>query len=192
MQIVTLKLTGTQSMLLHSDRGANPIHPDTVAHKILTSKRKKTDEDHIAIAKSEYLLGFYPGDEIVIPTMNVKSAIVEGAKLHKLGTAFNRSVMIFADTVPVKHSGPAAKEKMWETPSCVDCRSVKVGQARLMRYRPKLNDWSLCIEITFDETMIERAQIISSAENAGKYIGLGDYRPAKGGPFGRFMVEVKA
>lgn len=191
MQQITLKLIGQSAMLLHSDRGANPIAPETVAHKALTNKRKKTDEDHITIARSEYMMGFY-GDQgpICIPSTNIKSAIVDGAKLHKLGSAFNRCVLILADTVEVEHSGPADKARMWETPACVDCRSVKVGQARLMRYRPRLNDWRLSVDIIFDETMIERAQIIAAAENAGKYIGIGDYRPAKGGPFGRFTVEA--
>lgn len=192
MQQLILKFVGAAPMLLHSDRGANPLHPDSIAHKALTDKRKKVDEDHIAIAKSSYMLGFYHGDRVSIPSTNVKATIVEGAKLHKLGSAFNRCVMILADMIPVEHSGPATRELMWETPACVDCRSVKVGQSRLMRYRPRLNDWSLLVEVIFDETMIERAQIIAAAENAGKYIGLGDYRPAKGGPFGRFTVEVVA
>lgn len=190
MQTVTLKLIGAAPLLLHSDRGANPIAPETVAHKALTSKRKKTEEDHIAIARSEYMLGFYPGNEVAMPTTNIKSALVEGAKLHKLGAAFNRCVMINADKVALKHKGPATKDEMWNTPECVDCRSVKVGQARLMRYRPRLNDWSLQVEVIIDERMVELAQVVAAAENAGRYIGLGDYRPAKGGPFGRFTVEV--
>ena len=189
MQTLTLKFIGQSALLLHSDRGANPIHADTVAHKVLTSKRKKTEEDHKAIAKSEYLLGFY-SKRVEIPGTNIKSAIVEGAKLNKLGSAFNRCLMILADTVPVAHSGPNDPEKMWNTNTCVDCRSVKVGQARLMRYRPRLNDWSLHVEVRFHETMVERAQIVAAASNAGAFIGLGDYRPAKGGPFGRFSVEV--
>ena len=190
MQSIQLKLVGVSAMLLHSDRGANPLHPDAIAHKVLTSKRKKTDEDHLAIARSEYMLGFYSGDTVAIPATNIKSTLIEGAKLNKLGSTFNRSVMLFADMVPIAHSGPATKSGMWESPACVDCRSVRVGQARLMRYRPRLNDWSLIVDIAFDELMIERAQILTAAENAGKYIGLGNYRPAKGGPFGRFNVEA--
>jgi hypothetical protein len=175
-------------MLLHSDRGANPLHPETVAHKALTSKRKKTDEDHLAIARSEYMLGFYGHNPISIPTTNIKSALVEGAKFNKLGAAFNRCVLILADDVIVNHSGPNTREQMWGTPACVDARSVKVGTARLMRYRPRLNDWSLTVEVLYDEKMVERASLVRAAEDAGRYIGIGDYRPAKGGAFGRFEV----
>lgn len=191
MQSITLKIVGQSPMLVHSDRGANPISADTQAHKALTSKRKKTDEDHMAIARSEYHLGFYAGPYkgVHIPSTNFKSTLVEGAKFNKLGASFNRCVLILADDIQIDHSGPADKQKMWDTPACVDCRSVKVGQARLMRYRPRLNDWSFTVEIVFDENMIERAQILAAAENAGKYIGIGDYRPARGGSFGRFTVQ---
>jgi len=189
MQTINLKLTGESPMLLHSDRGANPIHPDTVAHKVLTSKRKKTDDDHVAIARSEFMLGFYGGKEVCIPGTNIKSAIVEGAKLNKLGSAFNRCVIVEDDMIVIDYAGPKSKDKMWGDPSCVDCRSVKVGTARLMRYRPRLNAWSLTAHLVFDEAMVERAQIINAARNAGSYIGIGDYRPAKGGSFGRFTVE---
>jgi len=190
MQNVTLKLIGASAMLLHSDRGANPLNTDAIAHKILTSKRKKTDEDHLAIAKSEYMMSFYAGDDIVIPSTNIKSSIVNGAKLNKLGSAFNKSVIILSDMIPIKHSGPKTKAAMWKDPACVDARSVKVGTARLIRYRPRLNDWTLNVDIAFDENMSEKAQIVTAAENAGRYIGLGDYRPQNGGPFGRFSVEV--
>lgn len=192
MKRITLQFhaQGGSSMLLHSDRGSNPIHPDTVAHKALTSKRKKTDEDHYAIARSEYLLGFYGGAPIRIPSVNIKSAIVEGAKLNKLGSAFNRSVLILQDFIPIAHDGPDTPEQMWENPDCVDGRSVKIGTARLMRYRPKLNNWQLGFDVVYHENMIEAQQIVTAAENAGRYIGLGDYRPAKGGNFGRFDVTV--
>lgn len=190
MQSIQLKLVGVSAMLLHSDRGANPLHPDTIAHKVLTNKKKQTEQDHLDIAKSEYMLSFYTGTGIVIPSTNIKSTLVEGAKLHKLGSAFNRCVMIFDDVVSVEHSGPKTREDMWNTPACVDCRSVKIGMKRIMRYRPRLNDWSLVVDVLFDENMVDRAQILTAAVNAGKYIGLGDYRPAKGGPFGRFNVEA--
>jgi len=192
MQSIKLELNGTSPLLLHSDIGANPLAKETIAHKVLTLKGKKTDEDHLAIAKSEYMMAFYRGDGIVLPTTNIKSAIVEGAKLSKLGSAFNRVLMIFDSTAPITHSGPATREALWKDQSCVDCRSVKIGTKRIMRYRPALNDWQITVEVLFDENMIERAQILTAAENAGAYIGLGDYRPAKGGAFGRFTVrEVK-
>lgn len=45
--------------MMHSDKLANPLHPATKAHRELTSKRKKVDDDHVAIARSEFIAGVY-------------------------------------------------------------------------------------------------------------------------------------
>ena len=65
-----------------------------------------------------------------------------------------------------------------------------VSRQRLMRYRPRFNDWSLMIDILFDEAVIDRDAIVLAAENGGNFCGIGDYRPTKKGPFGRYAVEV--
>jgi hypothetical protein len=59
MKTVSVKITGKAALLMHSDRFANPLDPLTKAHKELTSKRKKTDDDHIAIARGEFIGGCY-------------------------------------------------------------------------------------------------------------------------------------
>ena len=192
MQTITLTLVGKSPLLVHSDRGSNPLAEVTKAHKALTIKKKKTSADHEAIAESEYRIAFYTNTGFFLPTGNIKSTIVEGARLSKLGTAFNRCIMILADSAEIIHSGPKTQDGAWRDPSCVDCRSVKVGQSRIMRYRPKLHDWSVTAELIFDETIIDGQQIVDAATAAGNYVGLGDYRPAKGGMFGRYDVAVVA
>jgi len=59
MEILKLNIIGTSPLMMHSDKFANPLAPETKAHKSLTAKRKKTDEDHLAIAKSEFMSGAY-------------------------------------------------------------------------------------------------------------------------------------
>lgn len=192
MATITIRLSGASDLLLHSDRGCNPLSDVAIAHKALTSKRKKTDEDHLAIARSEYMMGFYDSPGVSIPGQNVKSALVQGFKFNKLGMAAKRCVMVVDEWLQVAHAGPNDPDKLWNGGKgpFVDCRSVKVSTARLMRYRPRLRDWRITAAIMFDDRMIEKAQLIVAAENAGQYVGIGDYRPETGGGFGRFTVEV--
>lgn len=194
MQNVTLKLTAESPILMHSDRYANPLDTMTKEHKLLTSKRKKVDEDHEAIAKSEWMGGLYYDDEHgpYMPGQNVKSALVGAAKIHRMGATFKRALIVVDDRLRLDYTGPRDPEKMWESPRFVDCRSVVVGQSRLMRYRPKFHDWSLSVNIVFSNEMIEQEDVVRAAENAGMFIGIGDYRPEKGGAFGRFSVEVQS
>lgn len=192
MHNLELKITGESALIMHSDKLSDPLHPMTKEHKKLTSKRKKTDDDHIAIARSEWASSMYFDENLgpYLPTVNVKAALVEGAKLSKLGAAINRGTWFMSEREKIKYNGPKTLDEMWETGRFTDARSVVVQRSRLIRYRPIFAEWSLTVPISFDPYIIERDQIASAMTEAGKYIGLGDYRPNKGGPFGRFSVQV--
>ena len=43
--------------------------------------------------------------------------------------------------------------------------------------------------MSYDPEQIDEAQLKLALENAGSKVGLGDYRPEKGGLFGRYVVE---
>lgn len=69
-----------------------------------------------------------------------------------------------------------------------DRRSVVVQRARIIRTRPKFEEWALSFQIEYDDEEIPKEVINELLVFAGKRIGIGDYRPEKGGLFGRFIV----
>ncbi len=72
----------------------------------------------------------------------------------------------------------------------VDTRSVrqpKTGE-RTLCHRPRFDDWRLVFTLLIDQEAISVAEAHSVLNLAGQRIGLGDYRPERGGPFGRFAV----
>lgn len=187
MEIIKLKITGTRPLLMHADIFADPLNPLTKAHKELTSKRKKTDEDHEAIAKSEWRGGLY-FDEVegpYIPGVNLEASIVAGAKMAKLGSTVKKAVEVLDERCRLEYTGPRDVAGLWEA-RFYDARSVKVQTARLMRYRPMFRNWHFIAEIAFDETVINRNELLKAINDAGQLCGIGDYRPK----FGRFSVEV--
>jgi hypothetical protein len=192
MENLKVRLIGVSPLLMHSDKFADPLNPETKAHKAITSKRKKTDEDHAAIARSEWFGGLYYDREIgpYLPTQNIRSAIVDGAKLNKLGTHVKRSVLILEDQAKLEYKGPRDASALWDSGRFHDARSVVVGTSRLMRYRPKFDDWAVTLNVMYNPEVIDRDQLIACMKNAGKFIGIGDFRPNKGGQLGRFDVEV--
>lgn len=57
--------------------------------------------------------------------------------------------------------------------------------------RPRFDNWTCCLTIEVDtnkDTGINIEKIRDLFDKAGKMIGLGDFRPAKNGVFGRFKV----
>ncbi len=70
----------------------------------------------------------------------------------------------------------------------VDSRPVVIQRARIMRHRARLEDWTIDFELEIDDTIAPVDKIHDILSDAGNRAGLGDYRPQKGGPFGRFQV----
>lgn len=181
-----VKITGTRPLLMHADVFADPLNPLTKAHKAMTIKRKKTDEDHEAIAKSEWRSGLYIDEKgPFLPGVNIEASLIAGGKLSKLGTQLKRSVEIMDDRCYIEFDGPKTAEGLWDA-GFYDARSVKIQSSRLMRYRPIFRYWSVVCEIAYDAETINREQVLKCLEDAGMYCGVGDYRPK----FGRFTVEV--
>lgn len=59
-------------------------------------------------------------------------------------------------------------------------------------YRPGFKPWSTEVLIEFNANVIPRGQVLNLLRIAGFSIGVGDWRPEKDGPFGRFTIgDVK-
>lgn len=68
-------------------------------------------------------------------------------------------------------------------------RNVK---ARIIRIRPKWNDWQVTFTLQIGENSITIETIKSIIEHAGNYVGIGSFRPTSNGMFGRFeLIDIK-
>jgi len=186
MEQLKIQITGNSPLLMHSDRFANPLDPATKAHKELTAKRKKTDDDHLAIARSEFIGGCYWHKEtgFYLPGQNLDATFQSGAKLQKLGVHWKRGALVLEQRIKLKHKGPDTPEKLWECPDFVDCRGVKVGMAKVMRYRPIFLEWSAEMTVVLNSDVLDIGEAKKAISDAGALIGTGDFRPR----FGRFEV----
>lgn len=188
--VLKFEIRGEAPLLMHSDRYSNPLDPLTKAHKQLTSKRKKTDEDQIAILHSEWMGSLYFDDQkkIYIPGHVIEAALLEAAKIQKLGKQFKRGATVIEDKCLLEYTGPKKIAKLWEDPTFRDIRGVRVQQSKIMRCRPKFNDWGCTFQVAFHPQMLQDHDIQKMVEDCGSFIGLCDYRPK----FGRFSIQKAA
>lgn len=189
MHNVKFKIVGEKRLLVHGDRFADPLDPATKEHKALTSKRKKTDDDFEAIAKSEWKGGLYFDRETgpYIPSANLEAMIFEGAKSEKQGKTVKSTIEVVEERAPILYDGPRDIEGLWQK-GFYDSRSVKVGQSRVRRYRPCFREWALEFTVAFDPEAIDRDDLVRFVKFAGERVGIGDYRPK----CGKFRVEEAA
>ena len=72
----------------------------------------------------------------------------------------------------------------------VDSRPVTIPatKGRIMRHRPRLNQWGARFTLRINPQLIDPQFVHQLLNEGGQQLGLLDYRPERGGPFGTFNV----
>jgi hypothetical protein len=176
-------------LLMHNERLADPLDPYALEIAKISKKRGKTEQDHLEIARLEFVGGLYHDDDLgpYIPGWHVIRCIQNAGKQHKLGASVLRGVVPATEKAPVQYDGPRDIEAMWKDGRFALRKSVGIGSSRTMRTRPLFTEWTLAVEIEVDLRILDPEKINQLAEEAGRYQALGDYRPV----YGRFLGAAK-
>lgn len=187
---VRMVCTGTRPLLLHNVQLASPLNPYAKRLKTLNSKRVKTDEDRIAMARVEFegSLYFEEGIGPYLPGANLLASLIEGAKIKRAGRKVERGVVVKDFQCPLIYRGPRDIEGLWGggESEYVDIRPVTVTTSKVDRCRPIFREWAIEAVVLVDEGAIDYEEFVEVAHLAGRMAGLGDYRRV----YGRYEVEL--
>lgn len=126
--------------------------------------------------------------ELYIPGPNIFACLIQAGTFHKVGKS--KITTTKSSLIP---AGMAISEVICPLGTShfeVDSRSVVIPATggRIMAHRPRLDEWKLSFTLEVDESMFDEATARLLIDDAGSKVGLGDFRPARKGPFGRFKV----
>lgn len=126
--------------------------------------------------------------KIWIPTSWVTGAIRTVASDYKLpGT--RKSVKSISGGAVVPVTEKAYFEEDYKVSDVeIDSRPVVIQRARIMRHRARLEEWSVRCVLEIDDEILPVDHVHAILNDSGRRAGLGDFRPQKGGPFGRFAI----
>ena len=127
--------------------------------------------------------------KIYQPATHLQGALVEAGKQKKmLGKGSSRATYskVCGYAVQIEPFEIIHKKPKWEVFSILAVNPTTKG--RNILHRPMLKDWELDFEVVFDDTQIEVPVMKELFDIAGKIVGIGDWRPAKKGRFGKFQV----
>ena len=189
MKKLHVELKGLNTLMMHSPKTVNPLHPLALELKKYTSKRKKTEDDLQKISELEWEAGLYY-DEVNglhIPVECLQKTLENGAKLFKAGKDIQRYVQFTGAVAEFDIGVPFDIEKMKHDMKYYDVRAVAVQRSRVIRTRPRFDVWRCQFDILFDEEHIDVDVIARAFENAGAYIGLCEGRSLG---YGRFAVVI--
>lgn len=189
LQKVNLRFKGTAPLLMHSERLINNFDPLTKKLKAITGKKRKSEEDELAIHRLQWEGGLYWNETTgpYIPGANLKRCIQEAAKSEKMGKNVLRGVTPLEAEIPLIYKGPRDIEALWDTQKHLDVRSVGVMGRKILRARPRFDEWGIETSVYINTAVINFDDFKRWIEFAGLMEGLGDYRPT----FGRFQATTE-
>jgi hypothetical protein len=176
MEVIQFKLTGVTPLIV------NRFHEE--AQEEATSGIHGRHEKLSSHDDAENRLYKSPDGSAYFPAENLRQSIVGAASRHKIGrksATGDVAAALYLEPFALPLTG------VWE----VDSRPVVIPatRGRILRHRPIFNDWQLEGRLQFDPRLIDKTLLRKIVDDSGDYVGIGDFRPARRGPYGRFRVD---
>jgi len=124
--------------------------------------------------------------EYGIPLTAFKSALIGAA--HK-DFGLEKTLLRKAFFIPCEDSGGVVPLESDEPIIREDIVRVGANQTDL-RYRPEFRNWRVNIVAEIDSELLTMEDVANLVNRAGFSVGIGEWRPEKGGEFGRFEIDT--
>lgn len=178
---VKYKIKGVVPLIVHNGQLCDPLNEYAKALKQVSSKKKKTDDDYLEMARIEWYGGLYLNDkrQPIMPGVNVEAMLIDAAKKSKKGMDFKAAIFVDEDPL-IEHKGPKDIDKLHEDKRFVLRAPVVVGQARVMRTRPWFQEWEMQFSVKFLPDILNQSDVDTAVQTAGRIIGMGTWNPRHG------------
>ena len=166
--------------------GTTPILFNRFRDTAIEGKSKKRTG---AMVESEIEDKLYQDEEgkTQLPAVYIKNCITEASKQFKIvGKGKSTYSKLVASTVDIEPFYIMLDAKKYEVFRISAVNPMTKG--RMMTERPRYNKWKASFEILLNDPAVPVSVINEILEHAGKYVGVGDWRPEKKGMFGKFMI----
>lgn len=137
------------------------------------------------MARLDFLASLYMGDDgPVIPGDNWEAMLTAAAKKRREGQVAKAGMMVLKNA-SLEYEGPRSPDDLWNSERFRFTKRVRISTNSVMRTRPIFEDWSAVVEVRYEDSVVDLAQVDDWFRMAGSLIGVGDWRPR----FGRFDVK---
>lgn len=175
MKTIKVEIKGITPLLMN-----NPSSMIEEATEKIKSKTGSADLKKDA----EKLLYKNSKGNLYIPAEAIKGTIIGAASYKKIGKYSAKPIV--AAAVFISPQEVSLNTKKYE----LDIRTVVIQRNRVVKARPKIENWKAEFQIKYNEKLIGNAEIIKTIlTEAGERVGLLDFRPQKYGSFGMFEIS---
>lgn len=181
-EIVVFKITGRSPLLQNNP--ADFIGQDD-GGGMSTGKKQYVDAE-----EASRRLYRDPSGAYCHPSNAFTRAMVKAVAGKKFGKSFATNIIKGAVFIVEPHALLTDGTGAPLTEYTMDRRPVVVGKSRVLRVRPCFSNWKCLLPLEVDTAILQPQQCLEALTLAGRIIGIGDYRPERGGGFGRFTAEI--
>lgn len=180
MKTIKVKIKGTSPLLMNKYNISQELERTKGRS---TTKKYDVNED---AQKSAYW-GSGKKKELIIPSEVVYATMLNASSFYKIGKRSAKPML--AGNIRILPLEISLETNKYE----VDVRPVVISRAKVLKGRAKLTEWEATFKIVYNEEYIPNIEVIRNIlSDAGFRVGLLDFRPQRGGPFGCFeIVEFK-
>jgi hypothetical protein len=206
-------ITGVSPLLQSNPQHHFPSAPLNKLTAPVRDRRKKTEDDHFALARLGFIASghwekhgdveidkngnvlFSDWENLYVPGDMLRASLAESSKAlkNRMGAAFDRGIQVIED-FPLIYDGPKDCNGMWEKGLYRNDPGNRNGGSLVWITRVCVPvGWQIRFNLHCDSSQVELSVLEQMIQAAGRYIGIGSWRPANGGRFGRFTLdELKA
>lgn len=191
-RLIKARLEGAEpGILLH-----NGLAMERLAEAKAIAEKKGSRGKYIPSREDEAEWGTYrlADGSLYLPTKNLARCLIVAGKAfpRPKGQGTLEKIVAGAITIPLSvGSGYVFRDPKTGKPCSnyrTDVQPARVSKSAVMRARPHIESWAAEVEILLDTQAIGVQVFAQIMVYAGTRVGLGDYRPTSGGPYGRFRV----
>lgn len=217
MKRYKITLTGQRDLLLHHDNIGFCERVKTW-QKVNKNDPKSVPGDDRSPAWTWIGYLYHDKKQLVIPADNLMTVLREGAKRVSTGrrggtfkSQSQSSILINEESWPLLINGEPVKwsdvvafgdeddfEKHQKLSEALGfelfVKRAKIGNAKHVRVRPRFQNWSCSGTVTILDDTITKDTLEMILSQAGRFAGLGDWRPSSPkspGPFGTFTATLE-
>ncbi|MBA3584411.1 MAG: hypothetical protein H0W36_07775 [Gemmatimonadetes bacterium] len=184
MKLVQVEITGTAPLLMHRFGEEAEVEGAKPTRRVQLHERPPREQAERAAYRDSDGALYIPGAAVARLLREAGGSHKQKGSRKSVKYLVPSAVLVSADTLPLLNGvGPLTDYE-------VDSRPVTIPstKGRVMRHRPRLDAWRLEVDLEIDEDILPAEMVHQLLVEGGRGIGLGDFRPERGGPFGRFRV----
>lgn len=179
-KLIVANISGTHSLLQN-----NPLSMQPVERGLGTK--------HIPSPEEEAAGKIYKTDDgiLFVPAIAFKASCVnalKGKRIGKVGAPGRFKSAVFPADVQCPLFHPKTKKPLKANQYNIHTTRCVIKTAGVLRSRPEIKQWATKVAFEYEDDLIGVDVIKEAFEIAGRIVGVGDWRPERGGPHGRFTV----